>query len=89
MTTTLPTTDSKNSFTFGQVMMPEINEPTLPQKIQDYLLDKYEGFLIDQVSFGLTEEASKIYALRIQRGNLEVDLTFDFACELIQIHFEY
>lgn len=63
--------------------------PELPQKIQDYLVSKYEGFLINSFSQKPAGSLMGSYDLILQRGNLEVALMFNQYQELVSIDFLY
>ncbi len=63
--------------------------PDLPESIQAYLTDRYEGFLIDLVKLEHYQETSLTYIVRLERGNLEVDLIFDQFGALLKADFDY
>lgn len=86
MTSTLPKTIKKNIINKGRYFVSNTEFTNLPEKIKDYLLTKFEGFLIKKTFFC---EKTAEYSLSIERGNLEVNLTFTNTSELTQIHFDY
>ena len=86
MTTTLLTSDKKRILDRKKYFVSNIDYTSLPEKIKEYLLTKFEGFLINKALFC---EREREYKLSIERGNLEVNLTFAISSELTQIRFDY
>ncbi|NJO02531.1 MAG: hypothetical protein HC880_13315 [Bacteroidia bacterium] len=62
---------------------------TLVERIQEYLVAQYEGFLINEVGKIKYHNALIGYQIQLQRGNLMVDLLFDHIGELLNAHFDY
>ena len=88
MITTLPKSKKKSISIFdkGKHFVSNMEYINLPEKIKDYLIIRFEGFLIKNTSFC---EKTAEYKLSIERGNLEVNLIFTKSSELTQIHFDY
>lgn len=61
----------------------------LMNKIQEYVQEKYEGFLINSVEKIEYGQETFNYYLKLERGNLMVDLSFDNLGELLMATFDY